>query len=109
MSAEGQVSTYPMANVLQSAAGARDVMGSKIVLAERCSDVFGSNRMMLPWAFPGRLVSTYLQQLHPRRDVPKATFPLRIQAATLICSYDAKRASSSPVSRSQTMAVDPAS
>ena len=49
--------THPMAKVLQSAAGAKAVIGSKIVLAERCSDVEGSNKMMLPWAFPGsRLV-----------------------------------------------------
>lgn len=46
-----------MANVLQSAAGANAVMGSKMVLAERCSDVWGSNRMMLPWAFPSCLLA----------------------------------------------------
>jgi hypothetical protein len=40
--------THPMAKVLQSAAGANAVMGSKIVLAERCSDVEGSKRMMFP-------------------------------------------------------------
>lgn len=40
--------THPMANVLQSAAGASAVMGSKMVLAERCSDVEGSKSMMLP-------------------------------------------------------------
>jgi hypothetical protein len=40
--------TYPMAKVLQSEAGARAVMGSKIVLAERCSEVEGSKRIMLP-------------------------------------------------------------
>jgi hypothetical protein len=44
--------TYPIAKVLQSAAGANAVMGSKIVLAEMCSDVDGSKRMTLPWAFP---------------------------------------------------------
>lgn len=40
--------SYPIANVLQSAAGASAVMGSKMVLAERCSEVEGSNRMMFP-------------------------------------------------------------
>lgn len=43
---------YPKANVLQSAAGARAVMGSYIVRADMCSDVDGSNRMTLPWEFP---------------------------------------------------------
>lgn len=41
-----------MANVLQSAAGAIAVIGSKIVRAEMCSDVDGSNKMMLPWSLP---------------------------------------------------------
>ena len=60
MAADGRMlaHTHPMAKVLQSAAGAKAVMGSKMVLAERCSDVEGSNRMMLPWAFPGSKVST---------------------------------------------------
>lgn len=40
--------TYPMAKVLQSAEGASAVMGSKIVRAEMCSDVEGSNNIMLP-------------------------------------------------------------
>lgn len=39
---------YPMANVLQSDAGASEVIGSKIVRAEMCSDVDGSNKMTLP-------------------------------------------------------------
>lgn len=39
---------YPIANALQSAAGAMAVIGSKIVRADMCSDVDGSNRMMLP-------------------------------------------------------------
>jgi hypothetical protein len=43
-----QGATYPIAKVLQSDTGANAVMGSKIVLAERCSEVEGSNRMMLP-------------------------------------------------------------
>jgi hypothetical protein len=45
-------SAYPMANVRQSAAGARAVIGSKMVLADMCSEVEGSNKMMLPCAFP---------------------------------------------------------
>lgn len=48
--ARGQ--TNPIANVLQSAAGANAVMGSNMVLAERCSDVEGSKRMMFPCALP---------------------------------------------------------
>src|SRR3954466_2213332 len=62
MAADGRMFAYthPMAKVLQSAAGAKAVMGSKMVLAERCSDVEGSNKMMLPWAFPGSDVSTEL-------------------------------------------------
>jgi hypothetical protein len=44
--------THPIAKVLQSAAGANAVMGSNMVLAEICSDVSGSNKMMLPCALP---------------------------------------------------------
>lgn len=39
---------YPIANALQSEAGAIAVIGSKIVRAEMCSEVDGSKRMMLP-------------------------------------------------------------
>lgn len=39
---------YPIAKVLQSAAGASAVIGSKIVLAEMCSEVDGSNKITLP-------------------------------------------------------------
>lgn len=39
---------YPIANVRQSAEGAIEVIGSKIVLAEMCSEVDGSNKIMLP-------------------------------------------------------------
>ena len=49
--------THPMANVLQSEAGANAVMGSKMVLADRCSEVEGSNRMMLPCAFPMHMLA----------------------------------------------------
>lgn len=47
-----RANTHPIAKVLQSAAGARAVMGSKMVLAEMCSEVEGSKRMMLPRALP---------------------------------------------------------
>jgi hypothetical protein len=102
---------YPIAKVLQSEAGANAVMGSKMVLAERCSDVEGSKRMMLPCAFPGPLLAPRLAGaiLPAPEDSPKATFPFLIHVATRICSYDANRATSSPVSRSHTIAVDPAS
>lgn len=44
---------YPIANVLQSAAGASAVTAIwSIVLEEICSDVVGSNRMMLPCVLP---------------------------------------------------------
>ena len=49
--------THPMANVLQSEAGANAVMGSKMVLADKCSEVEGSNRMMLPCAFPMHMLA----------------------------------------------------
>lgn len=40
---------YPMAYVLQSAAGAKAVIGIwSIVLAEMCSEVVGSKRMTFP-------------------------------------------------------------
>lgn len=46
--------SYPIAYVLQSAAGAKAVIGIwSIVLAEMCSDVVGSKRMTFPWALPG--------------------------------------------------------
>lgn len=48
-----EVCTNPIAKVLQSAAGANAVIGSNIVLAERCSEVEGSKSIMLPCAFPG--------------------------------------------------------
>ena len=42
-----------MAYVLQSAAGAKAVIGIwSIVLAEICSDVVGSKRMTFPWELP---------------------------------------------------------
>src|SRR5438477_11375826 len=46
--------THPIAYVRQSAAGARAVTAIwSMVLAEMCSDVAGSKRMMFPWVFPG--------------------------------------------------------
>ena len=47
-----ELSNYPIANVLQSAAGANAVIGSKIVRAEMCSEVDGSNRITFPCALP---------------------------------------------------------
>jgi len=45
-----------MAYVLQSAAGAKAVIGIwSIVLAEMCSDVVGSNKITFPWAFPAKI------------------------------------------------------
>lgn len=46
---------YPIAYVRQSVAGASAVMGSKIVRAEVCSEVGGSNRITSPLPFPGPL------------------------------------------------------
>lgn len=40
--------THPIANVLQSVAGAIAVMGSNIVLVEMCSDVEGSKSVIEP-------------------------------------------------------------
>jgi hypothetical protein len=50
-------STHPIANVLQSVAGAMAVMGSYIVRVEMCSDVEGSKSVTDPWAFPVVCVS----------------------------------------------------
>lgn len=47
---------YPIAKVRQSVDGASAVMGSKIVRADKCSDVDGSNNITLPCEFPVRLV-----------------------------------------------------
>jgi hypothetical protein len=43
---------YPMAYVRQSVAGARAVIGSKIVRAEMCSEVGGSKRITSPLPLP---------------------------------------------------------
>lgn len=63
--------------------------------------------LRIPWS----AVSTHALPMcfAAARHSPKATFPFRIHVATLICSYEAKRATSSPVNRSHTMAVEPAS
>lgn len=53
------ISTHPIANVLQSVAGAIAVMGSYIVRVEMCSDVEGSKSVTDPWAFPVVCVSYY--------------------------------------------------
>jgi hypothetical protein len=95
---------YPMANVLQSAAGASAVIGSNIVLADMCSDVVGSKRITLPCELPDEMVSGcglygiifYL---------PNAIFEFFIHAAVLISSYEANLAISSPVTTSHTMVV----
>jgi hypothetical protein len=50
-----EILNYPIANVLQSAAGANAVIGSKIVRAEMCSEVEGSNRITFPCALPDAL------------------------------------------------------
>jgi len=48
-----EMRTYPIANVRQSDAGASAVTAIwSIVLVEICSDVVGSNRIMLPWVLP---------------------------------------------------------
>lgn len=45
--------THPMANVRQSDEGANAVTAIwSIVREEMCSEVVGSNRMMLPWVLP---------------------------------------------------------
>jgi hypothetical protein len=41
-----------MAYVRQSEAGAKAVMGSKMVLVDTCSEVEGSKRMTSPFPFP---------------------------------------------------------
>ena len=46
------VDAYPIANVLQSAPGAKAVIGSKIVRADICSTVDGSKRMTFPCELP---------------------------------------------------------
>lgn len=51
--------TYPMANVLQSADGASAVTAIwSIVLAEMCSEVVGSKRMIFPCVLPGIELAT---------------------------------------------------
>ena len=47
-----QDSTHPIANVLQSFAGAIAVIGSNIVRVETCSDVDDSNNVIEPCVFP---------------------------------------------------------
>ena len=50
------VCTDPTAYVRQSAAGARAVIGSKIVRAEMCSEVDGSKRITWPLTLPVGIV-----------------------------------------------------
>jgi hypothetical protein len=80
------VSTHPIANVLQSVAGAIAVMGSYIVRVEMCSDVEGSKSVTDPWAFPVVYVSAYQPSVRIKRALPKATFPFRMKDATLMGS-----------------------
>jgi hypothetical protein len=80
------------------------VIGSKMVLAETCSLVDGSKRMTSPLPLPSEFQISYRNRLG-RYDPPNAILPLRIHAATLSGSYEAKREIWSPVNRSQTMAV----
>jgi hypothetical protein len=47
-----QRSFYPIAKVLQSDEGASAVIGSNMVRAAMCSEVEGSNKIMLPWSLP---------------------------------------------------------
>jgi hypothetical protein len=46
--APSAILTHPIANVLQSVAGAIAVMGSKIVRVEMCSEVEGSKSVIEP-------------------------------------------------------------
>lgn len=50
--ASDTVVTYPIAYVRQSVAGAKEVIGSKIVRAEICSEVEGSKRITSPLPLP---------------------------------------------------------
>lgn len=54
---------YPMANVLQSAEGAIAVTGSKIVRADTCSLVAGSNRISSPFSLPVMVSSAYTYRI----------------------------------------------
>lgn len=52
------VYTYPIANVLQSADGAKAVTAIwSMVLDEMCSDVVGSKRITFPWVLPASNMS----------------------------------------------------
>lgn len=52
--------THPIAKVLQSADGANAVTAIwSIVLAEMCSEVVGSKRMMFPWVLPGNMLASH--------------------------------------------------
>ena len=95
---------YPSANVLQSAAGARAVMGSNMVLADICSDVEGSKRMTLPCELPEDCQCVHETSLLQEIS-PKAMLEFFIQAAVLMSSYDANLAISSPVTTSHTIVV----
>lgn len=104
----GSMSTYPIAKVLQSADGANAVTAIwSIVLAEICSEVVGSKRIMFPWVLPGGSchISSCRDFEGKVSGLPNATLPFLIHAATVRCSYEAKRATSSPDMMSQTMAV----
>jgi hypothetical protein len=69
--------SYPIAKVRQSEDGARAVIGSKIVRADMCSDVDGSNSITLPWEFPIRLVrQTTLRRSSDNSLLTKGDIPI---------------------------------
>ena len=101
-----------------------------MVRAETCSEVEGSNSITLPCELPvvvaislkdlSRiwhsnsdvffvLISPSVYWIKMSKDLPNATFPFFIHAATLIGSYETNLDTSSPVNRSHTRAVCPVS
>lgn len=81
--------TYPMAKVLQSAAGASDVIAIwSIVLAEMCSEVVGSKRITFPCVLPSSRSQYTFNRFRGSccDNIPKATFPFLIHAAQVIFS-----------------------
>lgn len=83
------------------------MIGSNIVRAETWSLVAGSNKITSPLALPMGCQSNIGNASD--LSLPKATFPFLIQCATSRDSYDTNRANCSPVNKSHTIAVCPAS
>ncbi len=104
---------YPMANVLQSAAGAKDVTAIwSSVLTDRCSEVCGSKVMISPLEFPRqKSVSNVVlgSRLRELCKLTKSNVPIFHPGRRGEMVIGGESGNFVSVNRSQTIAVCPAS